>query len=65
VSPRLTWKKTPAGREPQDPRMQAIVAALREGKTYREVAEEFGISTARVAEIREYAGLERRRRPRE
>ena len=45
--------------------MQAIVAALREGKTYREVAEEFGISTARVAEIREYAGLERRRRPRE
>ncbi len=44
--------------------MQAIVERLKQGASYRTIAREFGISAPRVARIREYAQLERRKQPR-
>jgi transposase-like protein len=61
----MPWKRTSKGREPTDPRNQAICAALRQGRTYADIAAEFGIHFTRVAQIRAYAGIERRRKPRQ
>lgn len=58
------WRKTKRGREPKDERMQQICARLRQGATYKEIAAEFSISIGRVAQIREYAGIERRHKAR-
>lgn len=60
----MAWKQTTAGREPTDARNQELVRALRKGRTYAAIAEEFGISITRVAQIRAYAGIERRRKER-
>jgi hypothetical protein len=45
--------------------MKQICDALRAGRSYRDIGAEFGISEQRVGQIREYAGIERRHRPRE
>jgi hypothetical protein len=58
------WRKTSQGREPRNKRTQAICKRLRSGATYKDIAAEFEISVQRVGQIREYAGIERRRKVR-
>jgi transposase-like protein len=60
----MQWKKVVNGREPTEPRMQRICEALRRGDSYAAIAKEFKISIPRVAQIREFAGIERRRKSR-
>jgi hypothetical protein len=57
------WRKTPNGREPNDPRMQQIVFQIQAGRPYKDIAEQFGISIPRVCRIRLKAGLPKRPRP--
>lgn len=61
---RMAWKQTSAGREPTDDRNKDICEALRAGDKYAKIAEDFEISITRVSQIREYAGIERRKRGR-
>ena len=56
------WRRTATGREPINPRMQAIVAALRDGESYRRIGDRFEICVQRVAQIGRYAGMRRRMR---
>lgn len=58
------WRRTANGAEPLDERMQKICQRLREGLSYKTIASEFGITIQRVGQIRIYAGIERRQRPR-
>lgn len=45
-------------------RRELIVAEVRAGKRHREVAEQFGVSCARVTQIANAAGIFRRQRKR-
>ncbi len=56
------WYRSSRRMEPRDKRMKAICDRLRSGATYAAIGAEFCISTTRVQEIREYAGIEHRRK---
>jgi hypothetical protein len=45
--------------------MKAICEMLRHGASYLDIANQFSISVSRVSKIREYAGIERRHKPRD
>lgn len=59
------WVKTEQGWEPQDERGKRIVALIRSGTPFKDIAFMFGITISRVSQLRHRAGLERRRRPQE
>jgi len=63
ASPARGWKKTPEGKEPQDERMQQIVFQILAGRPFKAIAEQFGITVARVSAIRHQAGIPRRLNP--
>jgi hypothetical protein len=54
------WRKTANGKEPSDPRMQQIVFQIQAGRPFREIADQFKITVARVSAIRRQAGIPRR-----
>jgi hypothetical protein len=57
------WRQTANGKEPTDPRMQQIVFQIKAGRPFKAIAEQFGITVARVSAIRRAAGEKRRVEP--
>lgn len=59
------WVKTEQGCEPTDQRGQQIVFQIRAGRPFKLIAEQFGITVARVSAIRRQARIPRRNQPAE
>lgn len=57
------WRQTPTGKQPTDQRMLDIVAEIRAGRRFKEIAARFGVSVSRISHIRRQAEIKRRIQP--